>query len=179
MSFIQFYLSNGKDTFGRTFQDMLDMTNEQLEDSHDVVQFLFPLNEKSSHLDSAPVVSLDEFAQLRCSAGHNRFQQALLRFMAFYRMAFKDGKLVPGVNFEKYAHGWITPKNHNFKRITRIIRCAVLLNLPKAAEKISTGFIALVDHPLGKSIGSETIAFWQDAVTVPLDGQLNFKVHRS
>ncbi len=168
----EFYLANGKDPLGRTFQDMLDMTNEQLEESHDVVQYLFPLNEKSNHLANAPVITPDDLLQLRAK-GAQGFQQALLRFMAFYGMIFREGKLVPGTNFNKFASSWLSHHNHNFKRITRIIRCAMLLNLPKAAEKVSIGFVALQEHSLGKCIGSDTIKFWQNAVTLPLDAKLN------
>jgi hypothetical protein len=94
--------------------------------------------------------------------------------MSFYGMIFSEGKLVPGKYFERSASGWLKKDNHNFKRITRIIRCAVVLKLDNAAKKISAGFIALKDHPFGLiNLEPETLRYWADAVILPLEQKLN------
>ena len=53
---IDFYINNGTDHKGRTFEDLINKNNLFLEYNHDYIQWLFPLNIKSNSNHSAPVL---------------------------------------------------------------------------------------------------------------------------
>ena len=171
---VDFYINSGLSADGLTLADMLAKSDEEIETSHIWVQWIFPLNETSNYNVDAPVVIAEDIVALRSNAGHNSYHRSVLRFMSFYGMVFSEGMLVPGKRFEQISAGWLKKDNHNLKRITRIIRCAVLLKLNSAAKKISAGFIALKENPFGVvNLEPETLKYWADAVTLPLEQKLN------
>jgi hypothetical protein len=52
---ISFFLNEGRDSEGRTLAEIWAMTNDDLMDSHDVVQWLFPLTEASQFNRTASI----------------------------------------------------------------------------------------------------------------------------
>lgn len=179
---VNFYISSGTDLQGRSLSDMLAMTDEQLERTHDVVQWAFPLNEESKHNRNAPVLTEADITALASPQGRYQYIQAVDRFLAFYGMekVRKDNdpelevvSIVPSIDFDKQAQ-WLTAGNHNLKRITRIIRCAILLGRQDVAEILRDGFSHLAEHPLGqKALDKSTLQYWNDAVSLPFDQKLN------
>ncbi len=188
---VDFYLNGGEvvcghraDRKARTFDDMLAMTDEQLEDSHDVVQYLFPLNEESRHSFDAPILTTEDIQALSSVEGQMQYIRAMERFLKFYGMTrFPNGSKSPTILIEEDEPDifnakaqWITHNNHNFKRITRIIRCAMLLGRKDIAKLLCDGFSRLYWHQDDKyafAISDTTLRFWNEAVTLPFDQKLN------
>ena len=183
---VNFYLNGGTDPKGRTLADMIAMDDAQLEHSHDVVQWMFPLNEESKHNRNAPVLTEADVTALSTPQGRYQYLQAVDRFLSFYGMekVRKDNEqdrevvaIVPSEQFERQSQ-WLRVGNHNLKRITRIIRCAMLLGRQDVAEILRDGFSRLANHPLAtapkeKALDKSTLQYWKDAVSLPFDQKLN------
>lgn len=161
-----FYTGRDTDHRGRSFEDMINMSDLELERSHDVVQWLFPLKEKSAHNPAAPLLD-DETIQaiLDDAFGYAHLFAACQRFWKF---------LVEG-DVDKPT--WITRRNHNFLRITRIIKCYRLFGEPVAESfyKLAIGY----HQKFPNIIGSETLQFWQEANETPACGKFRGTFERS
>lgn len=145
-----FYTGRDTDHRGRSFDDMMDMSDLELERSHDVVQWLFPLKEKSAHNPAAPLLD-DETIQaiLDNAIGYANLFLACQRFWKFL------------VQDDVDRPTWITRRNHNFLRITRIIKCYRLFGEPVAESFYDLAMRYYQKFP--DVIGQETMKFWQEA----------------
>jgi hypothetical protein len=190
---IQFYLGEAPDSSGRTIAEILDFTYQEQEAVHDYIQWLFPLREASAFNPRAPVLSQQDIATFRGSEVLRRqLLAAFKKMLAFYgfEIAWAEGdspifaaktasskkyvlsaakiETVPGGRVVRSADwkersGWLTPHNHNYLRITRILTCLGLLGLEDYARAF---FAALegVHQDYGGRIGPETWGFWTRAV---------------
>jgi hypothetical protein len=59
---------------------------------------------------------------------------------------------------------WLTPANHNFLRLTRIMKSMTLLGLRSCAQALLACLEQLYRGEAGKTIGSRTMRYWRDAV---------------
>jgi hypothetical protein len=134
------------DNRGRFFSDMIAYSNAQLEESHDVIQWLFPLNEASAYNRNAPLLSVEDISVLKTDAvAKANILKAYERFLVFYEDA-----------------QWITPYNHNYLRLTRILKCLGLAGLDKEKNALKSALNAL--YLLHKdTIGETTKRFWDNA----------------
>ena len=62
---ITFYEGTGHDYRGRTLSSILQWNAKQLENSHDYIQVLFPLPERSAMNDNAPIINREVFEAFR------------------------------------------------------------------------------------------------------------------
>ena len=91
---------------------MLAFDDDRLERTHDYIQWLFPLPERSGAQPDAPVLTPEDVDLLRASvAAQAVLAAATDRMAAFYRD----------------TRHWLAASDHNHLRITRIIRSLRLL----------------------------------------------------
>jgi hypothetical protein len=153
---IAFYLDSAviKQEIGFTYFDVLQFEDEQLEKCHGYVQWLFPIKEPSAFIDDAPLFTEVTRAQYEeyYAIVYPRFVQAMARMMEFY---FAPGRVKE----------WVTPRNHNFLRITRIIKSMKLFGQHQAENSFWTLLLVpLMNDPVYKDIiGPITAQFWKDA----------------
>lgn len=103
-----FLKGKGKDTKGRMINQIRALPDHRLENSHDVIQWLFPTDLPSQHQEQSPVLTYSDIEIIKSDSKiQDNLQLSLDRMIRFY---------------EKNDY-WITQKNHNFLRITRILRC--------------------------------------------------------
>lgn len=146
-----FYQGTGTDNRGRSIDDMLAMSDLELEKSHDVIQWLFPLKEKSAHNPAAPLLDDETIkAILRSEMGFLYLFMSCQRIMKFLTQNGADRPT------------WITRRNHNFLRITRIIKCYRLFGEPVAKTFYNLAMDYYAKFP--DVIGEETAKFWNDAL---------------
>jgi len=127
---VAFLEGEGPDAAGRTLFDVLAMNNTALEQTHDFIQWLFPLREPSRAVPDAPVLTDDQVEALRDSAmAQIALAAATDRMEAFYRM----------------THDWLMPNDHNHLRITRIIRSLRLLVGDDPADAFKAGIMSRVE----------------------------------
>lgn len=129
-SILHFLAGEGTDNRGRFLSDLWKKGNFFLETCHDYIQWMFPLNEESQHNSKAPVLTKKEIAFIR---SNKTIQKNMLKsldvMLRFYGLERDGKKFQRGENFEKRRKWWITKNNHNFLRITRILKSLKLCGL--------------------------------------------------
>jgi hypothetical protein len=166
---IDFYFGTGTDHRGRTLREILAWDDEQLESTHDYIQWLFPLPQPSQFNRHAPLLTdLDRAAFQDSDQIRANMTRALRRMLAFYGFSTRraagdaDGRLrvVPRPGRQRH---WLTRGNHNYLRITRILASLTLVGLGGWAEAIFEVLSELCrDQP--SIIGAETFGYWERAV---------------
>lgn len=171
-----FYEGTTSDHRERSLLEILHWSDDRLESVHDYIQWLFPLPEPSAVNPRAPLVketTVQAFAEreelrvnLRASLG---------RMLRFYGLELSDGppvEVTRADNFRARAGNWLWAGNHNHLRITRILKCCVLLGL--AAE--ARAFLACLEEiyaeegrkPHGQPhtrITAESMRYWRIAAS--------------
>lgn len=167
---VQFYLGQGPDNRGRMIDEILAWKDEQIENVHDYIQWLFPLKETSAFNSSAPVLSEADIATFRNNTKVNqKLLLSLAKLIDFYGFmaTWESGtyQIVKSKDFQQKSRNWLTRNNHNFLRITRILKSLVLLGSEKHSRIL---LVALeeVYKDNSKIIGQETLNYWKDALNV-------------
>ncbi len=170
---LAFYSGTSCDDHGRSLDGILRWPDDELELTHDYIQWLFPLAERSSVNPDAPILDDAVISAFRARAElRERLRAAFLRMLAFYGFRLDNSSGTPAVvraiNFAERSRSWLTPANHNHLRITRILKSLRLLGLEPEAAAF---FRALAEiyreesaaaHP---AISAATFRFWQSAAT--------------
>ncbi len=166
---IPFYLGVQTDPEGRKIQEIWAWDFEELECAHDYIQWLFPIAEKSTFNPDAPVVD-DQIIQTfhkdpRLSKNLQQSLTVMLRFYGLHRYETNPGKIVIGKS-KDYAtrkQEWLHRFDHNFLRITRILKCLMILGLKAEAQGFYDCLQQLYQED-GDQIGGETFQYWTNAL---------------
>jgi hypothetical protein len=134
---LDFYRGHGADIEGRTLKEILAWDDDSLEEVHDFIQWLFPLPEPSQFNPDAPLLTDNDIINFK---GDPQLQANLLksfdRILGFLGFALEDGNVVEGENFsDRIPDVWAIP-NHNWLRITRVLRSMTLLGLERQAKAL-------------------------------------------
>lgn len=166
------FLTGKPNLKGFSIQDFFNLSNAELEYKHDYIQWVFPLNEKSEFNRNAPILTEDECNYIRNSdLARGNITKAFLKMLKFYGFGMnRKGEIaiVNPLNFSK----WLTVGNHNYRRITRILKSLTLTGHYYEAKAFYDALSQLyqsqrmlekeqegIDH-----IGSETFAYWTKAI---------------
>ena len=115
------------------------------------------------NIETKPSSDIDEF--------NNRFDlQKKMKTMFyimldFYGLNIYDNKVT--ISFENWHHKypmWLIPRNHNFLRLSRIIRSMKLLGLKNDAQMLYD-FLCILYENNENIIGPVTKQFWDEAIT--------------
>ncbi len=165
-SFVEFYRGEAPDPVGRSLQDIWQWDAGRLEWTHNYIQILFPNRDPSAFNWWAPTLDEETIAAFRADpalrANLARSHDLMLRFYGLeYDPATK--KIVKRPDFSECARNWISPWNHNYLRITRILLALMDLGLEERAQAF---FAALEEiyRTHGKDIGKESLGYWRAAV---------------
>lgn len=161
---VDFYRGQGTDTEGRTLKELWGWSDDVLEQVHDFVQWMFPLPEPSRFNPDAPLLTAEDVAAFRSDellqAQLRKSFERIVPFLGFARSA--DGSVIEGPNLaDRSAEVWDYP-NHNWLRITRILRCLCLLGLKDEARTLFDRLDALYSgrkYP----ITADTFQYWTNA----------------
>ncbi len=166
---VPFYLGEQRDSQGRMIQEIWSWDLEELECIHDYIQWLFPLPERSAFNPDAPLVD-DEVIQ--AFKGDPRLRQNLLRsltvMLQFYGLERQEnaaGKVVitqPG-NYPNRQREWVQPFDHNYLRITRILKCLMVIGLEDEVQAFYE-CLKQIYRESSDQIGGETFQYWTNAV---------------
>jgi hypothetical protein len=164
-----FYRGHGTDSEGRTLAQVWAFGDDELEDIHDFIQWLFPLREPSRFNPDAPLLTAAEIAEFRSDP---ELQANLLRsfevFLAFLGLRYEEGRVVAAPDFERKA-GAVREPNHNWLRITRVLTSARTLGL-EAESRAFFEFLKSVRDGGGTAIAADTFGFWERAALGPSPG---------
>ena len=165
---IAFYRGLGPDNSGRYLRDVQQQGLHELEAVHNYIQWLFPLPEPSAAVPNSPVLTPQDIGEFRKDA---RLKAGLLKsfeiMLTFYGLELADinGRLhvAPAASFPARSQVWLTPCNHNFLRLSRILRCLNQLGCERHARALLEALQDL--YPRHSAvIGSTTFRYWQMAV---------------
>lgn len=165
MEITSFYLGNKPDFAGRKIEDIWLFDDEKLERCHDFIQVLFPLPEASEFNKNAPLLDDETIREFRSSPElQNRLLRSLDVMLTFLSMKIEGNKVVETGD----PLHWLTWKNHNFRRLTRMMRCLTLLGLQPFANALKECLMNIsIDHP--SIIDETTMQFWKDATNEDLN----------
>lgn len=171
---VAFYSGTGSDAQGRTLAQVQRLSLIELEQIHDYIQWLFPLPEASAFNTAAPVLTDADILEFRSNDSLRRELVRSLRIMLeFYGLVLVEDAREPhvrcGPTFEARASNWITRGNHNFLRITRILRSLVVLGASVHAQAF-LACLAEIFPRFSNLIGERTWNFWNNALSA---GQLS------
>ena len=166
---VAFY-KGGRDACGRTLDQILAADDAWLEATHDFIQWVFPLPESSAFNPDAPLLTPrdirtfhdDAVLRLRLTAMANR----MLEFYGFTLIDSADAPVVTqGSHFTNRAEAWVTPGNHNFLRLSRILRSLALLGLQKLSRAILEALEGIASSVIGQAVSQTTLRYWRQAAT--------------
>jgi hypothetical protein len=162
-----FYLGETPDHRGRILDDLHTQTLEGLERNHDYIQWLFPLPERSSANPDAPLLSASDIREF---AEREELRSNLLRslivMLQFYGMELVQTPAGPEIHrsdtFHLRSKVWLTPFNHNFLRLSRILRSLTLLSCKEYADALFRCLEEIYrENPA--IIGQDTFRYWKTA----------------
>jgi hypothetical protein len=156
------------DARGRTLADILSWGHDRLEARHDFIQYLFPLRVPSGVVPSAPLVTDATAAAFAADpALRANLARALDAMLDFYGLRYDEptGRVERAPHFAERTRVWLTPRNHNFLRLTRILTSLRLLGHPDRATALLTGLEDIAaEHP---TVVGESVRYWRVAGTMP------------
>jgi hypothetical protein len=118
----QFLSGTGVDHLGRSRDQMLSWSDDELEFTHDYIQWLFPLETASQYHPGAPVPTVADFAELgKDSMVYIGLLSGFVRMLSFYGLEWSDQAVVKSHNWEERCDEWAWRPGHNDLRITRIL----------------------------------------------------------
>ncbi len=132
---------------GRMLSMLWKQTDDDAENTHDYIQWMFPLDEPSQTVSGAPVLNdfdIDEVRENQLAIGN--LEESARWFLGF---------------LERSDH-WVTEYDHNHLRITRVIKSLRLLASDEAADEFRDKVIALAGNNLD-SVDEEARDFWNSA----------------
>lgn len=161
---INFYLGNTVDHRGRKIEDIWQWNDHKLESVHDYIQWLFPLKEKSGFNASAPILTEEDILKFRSTQPLGA--RLLISFdllLKFYGYQRRDHQIIKSKNHDLRITKWLKPYNHNFLRITRILKSLTLLGFSTDSKQF---FTCLEELYLENSevIGARSFDFWQRSI---------------
>lgn len=146
---INFLQGTGMDNRGRTHADILKFSDEALEDTHDYIQWLFPLREPSEAVPDSPWIEREETVRLlrEDEDVQENIVNALVRMDRFYQS----------------NTFWLKQHDHNHLRITRILKSVSLLNTKENARDFYDRILWRVQ--CAQPVTEESLRYWQQALS--------------
>lgn len=166
---IQFYSGKSADVRGRMLQDIWQQNHEWLEKTHDYIQWLFPLTERSRFNPNAPILTDDDIQEFRNREDlRNNLVTSLKLMLGFYGLSCqesKDGTIEINLDksFLERKKIWVHWGNHNHLRITRILKSLHSLGLEIYAQAFFKCLQEISNLEKGE-ITKLTFSHWQDAI---------------
>src|SRR5271170_590862 len=97
---VDFYRGLTTDTEGRRLEDILVWPDDDLEEIHDFIQWLFPLPEPSQFNPDAPLLSDKDIAAFKSDPLlQANLMKSFERILAFLGLSLSEEKVVDGPSF--------------------------------------------------------------------------------
>jgi hypothetical protein len=162
---LAYYRRQAPDDRGRTLDQIRALGTSELERVHDYIQWLFPLAEPSGANPSAPVLAPETIAAFRSDETLRReLLESFATMLTFYgfRLAHATTRIERAPEADARLSEWFRPGNHNFLRLTRIMRSMSVLGLPEYARAL-LGQLEQLYSERPQIVGDLTIDHWRRA----------------
>ena len=137
----------GIDHRGRRIDDVLSFDDIKAEQTHDFIQWLFPLDEVSRAVSGAPILGQTDIQLIHT----NSDAQANIKRSAAWFLGFLER-----------SNRWRTKYNHNHLRITKVVKSLRLLTDDKEADEFKAAIFDLLGDDLDL-IDRRAVEFWKEA----------------
>ena len=160
---IDFYRGEATDAEGRRLEEIWRWSDDDWEEVHDFIQWLFPLPEPSRFNPDAPLLTAADVAAFRADAALlDRLRRSYDRFLSFAGLAQGEGgRVVDGPNLAARAPDVWSWRNHNWLRISRVLRSLSLLGLGRQARALFAWLQAARDA--GRFPIDDAFRYWAEA----------------
>lgn len=163
---LSFYSGDLKNS-NRKLEDIWKFNDDELEGYHTYIQWIFPLEEPSAINFAAPVLDKAVIQEFRKSPELKaKLLTSFKMMLKFYGLqVIENGSDVTIEKSGDYAvkkENWISHRNHNYLRITRILTSLRLLGL----ENYSRAFFTCLERIYEEEsyeIGEETFSYWKNS----------------
>ncbi len=157
---IAFYHHQAPDHRGRWLQEIWQATPLWLEQTHDYIQWLFPLPEPSPVNPRAPLLTVEARILF---ANDPVLQQELRRslqlMLKFLGLEPHEGEISLRLGLTPEKLPWLSHSNHNQLRISRMIRCLVACGLVSEGLQLQHQVLLLGQH----RVNPDTLEYWRHA----------------
>ena len=150
---------------GITIQEIWDFSDKQLESCHNYIQWLFPLTEPSLFNPMAPFVeNVSMFDNQTIRDNMITSLTVMCNFYGFTVSVTQHGisKIAKSDDFSLKAKNWLTVRNHNYLRLTRILLSLQLFGLEKEAKLLFAVLQEIYDE-YKDVIGDISYNYWKEA----------------
>ena len=140
-------LPRRRDYKGRSLDDIIGMSDYDLERTHDYIQVLFPTTERSMAVRNSPVLPIEMLSDIytkpfvlkQVQEGLYKSFRRMLRFYGLELYGDLDSHVPYIMEITGYTPvvNWRREGDHNSRRITRIITSLKLFDLDRFAEAFS------------------------------------------
>jgi len=145
MSLFDFLNGTGPDHQGRHLTDIWDFDDKTIEQTHDFIQWMFPLEERSESVPGVPTLSAEDIEAIRTSdVARANLERSVQWYLGF---------------LQRNDH-WIRSYDHNHLRITRAIKSIRLLVDNSLANNFREQVFACSARRLDK-ISLKAKTFWE------------------
>jgi hypothetical protein len=161
---VEFYGGKTTDSEGRLLEDVLAWDDEELEAVHDFIQWLFPLPEPSNFNPDAPLLTDADIREFKSDPLlRANLLKSCRRVLSFLGLELTEGgEVTEGANFaQRVPDVWAFP-NHNWLRVSRILRSLTLLGLETQARALFERLRAFVQSRRFP-IPADTFGYWTRA----------------
>jgi len=132
---LDFYRGAAPDSAGRFLAEIWSWDDDRLEAVHNYIQWLFPLPEPSAFNPHAPLLDAADITTFHSDPLlQANLRRSFERMLRFFGLMHAGGEIVDGPNLAARTADVWDGANHNWLRITRVLRCLTLLGQgPEAA----------------------------------------------
>jgi hypothetical protein len=158
------FYRGGRDSNGRSLDQIWAWPDERLEGAHDYIQWLFPLQEPSAFNASAPILTECDIAAFRNDALlAGSLRRSLECMLGFFGLEDTGSEIRMSPSFRTKAARWLVPGNHNHLRLTRILKSLRILGLEHEAMQLFRALEEIYCNTPSR-IAPGTFQFWKQAV---------------
>ncbi len=147
---ILFFLDQATDGGGRTLTQLMQKDNSWFERAHDYIQWMLPTRRRSKYEPGAPVLS-DRDIQV--------FQ---VRRDLREAYSFGVDRVKRFLELDQMRPAWVRRKDHNHKRITRLIESLMDLGFEERARRVLEQ-VMRVEKANPEVIDPEAVEHWRKA----------------
>ena len=145
MSLVNFLNGTGPDHQGRYLGDIWDFDDKAIEQTHDFIQWMFPLTEKSMSVPGVPVLSTNDIKAICTSeVARSNLEKSAQWYLGF---------------LQRNDH-WIKSYDHNHLRITRVIKSVRLLTGNLIADAAKDKIFTILGERIS-IIQPKAVIFWK------------------
>lgn len=147
---LAFLEHRGLDYQHRSLKDVWSFSDNQIERTHDFIQWVFPTTEPSQNVNGSPVLSGGE---LKLVVNSDSARASVLKSSEWF------------LNFLTRNKSWTRGRDHNHLRITRMLRSLKLIGETTTAENHYAAVVSILEGIEQYKSVEEALTFWRREIT--------------